>query len=283
MYGEAGCFPEVCVVLHGSTVVNGRGVTMKVWISICVTLAILSGGSAQLGAAEANRPEVLAELWFLSVRRVVVQPDVTVLMSGQVRVRLDDGQQLEGQISAQQLAELRLELLDTCGLGTLDSQQLASEIQWTAQQHGLSAVIPNADQTVIRVRDAAGQLREVRCHAVGLLVNRFPSVAGLQGMYRAETRLQNLRSVLQVGGAEAAAGIAQYASASLQAQNPEATPLGVHELAMVRRFPDGTRYIQFCRQPDGADRVSGSPLIVAVTEVPGGEPQVSVFGGSSLR
>lgn len=259
-----------------------RNVTMKV--QHCVLLACLLA-LISVGASAGNEPaasEVVAELWFLSPRFAVTQPEVAVLANGLMRVHQEQGQVIEGQLSAAELTALHQELLVTCGLGSLDSRQLAAEIQVTAQQHQLTASIPNADETVIRVRDTAGRLREIRCPAVGLLAGRFPSVAGLQGLNRAQLRLQNLRSILQVGGSDAAAGIAEYASESLKEHNPAARPLTVDELAMVRRFPDGTRYIQFCRH-EIVEGASAAPLIVAVTEVPGGQPKVSVFGGTGIR
>lgn len=255
---------------------------MKVQYCVILTALLLHFPSGVSAANEPVAPEVVAELWFLSPRLAPTQPEVAILANGLMRVHLEQGQLIEGQLSAAELSALHQELLVTCGLATLDSRQLAAEIQVTAQQHQLSASIPNADETVIRIRDTAGRLREIRCPAVGLLATRFPSVSGLQGLNRAQLRLQNLRSILQVGGSDAAAGIAQYASESLKERDPAARPLTVEELAMVRRFPDGTRYIQFCRH-ESVEGTSASPLIVAVTEVPGGPPQVNVFGGTGIR
>ncbi|MCA9044907.1 MAG: hypothetical protein KDA69_11340 [Planctomycetaceae bacterium] len=234
-------------------------------------------------AADFGQGDVVAELWFLSPRTTATLPEVAVLKDGSVRVARPDGSQIRGQLTGEQVSELQRDLLLGCGLAGLNSQRLATEIHLTARQHGLSASIPNADETVIRVRDDDGTLHEVRCHAVGLLVNRFPAVSGLQSMYRAESRLQNLRSVLEVGGAESAANLARVASESLRQQDPMARPLTVDELAMVRFFPDGSRYIQFKRDVTPTGARSNVPLIVAVTEHPSGPPQVSVFGGAGLR
>ncbi|MEZ5941628.1 MAG: hypothetical protein R3C18_09565 [Planctomycetaceae bacterium] len=250
-------------------------------VALFVTLLCVCG--AVCPAADFGQGDVIAELWFLSPRTIASIPEVAVLKDGSVRVARPDGSQIRGHLTSEQVEELRRDLLAGCGLAGLNSQRLATEIHLTAQQHGLSASIPNADETVIRVRDEQGTLHEVRCHAVGLLVNRFPAVTGLQNMYRAESRLQNLRSILEVGGTDSAAKLARVASESLRQQDPMARPLTVDELAMVRFFPDGSRYIQFKRDISPTGARSSVPLIVAVTEYPSGPPQVSVFGGTGLR
>jgi hypothetical protein len=242
-------------------------------------LTVVAVGQSQLN--ERNPDQIFAELWFVSIQRPASQPVLRVFSDGRLRGVLEDGQVVEGRLSPQDFAHIRRELLVDCGLAELDSRRLAEELLVTSRREGLSAQIPNADETVIRIRSSSGELREVRCPAVALLTVRFPSIASLRGLFRAQTRLDNLRSVLQVGGDAEALRIAAYASASLQSQLPEASPLSVRELSMVRRFPDGSRYIQFCRQPESPGALE-SPLIVAVTEVPGDHPRVSVFGGTSV-
>ena len=250
---------------------------MKGIVAICLCLATWAS-PAELWAAGGPESEVVAELWFLSVRRSVTQPEIAVYADGMVRTVREDGSPLVGQISSAELAAVQEELLATCGLATLETPRLVEEIMVTSRRENLSAHIPNADETVIRIRDNAGELREVRCPAVPLLAVRFPGVAGLQGLYKAQLRLENIRTIQQVGGDRVAQQLAQYATSSLQTEQPGAAPLTIRELAMVRRFPDGTRYIQFCRQQESAGaRVA--PLIVGVTEVPGDNPRVSVFGG----
>ena len=225
----------------------------------------------------------VVEMWFVSAEMPPAQPELAVYSNGAVRVHVGSGQYLDGVLSQQQVQDLQRELLVDCQLQVLSSPAISAEIQEASDVTGLTWMIPRADDTVIRVRQADGRFHEVRCHAVGLLASRFPSAQGLQNVHRAQQRLQNVRAVLQVGGNEAAEGLAQYATRSVRQQSPGLPELTPGDLAMVRSFPDGTRYIQFCRPMSDGTAIEVSPLIVSVTEAPGEPPRVSVFGGAGLQ
>lgn len=251
-------------------------------ITIPVLLLFLAGSPAT--ASDPPRPAAdpnasVVELWYLGGDGQP-QPEVAVLGDGRVWCRCAHGPHW-GQMTPEELRELLNELLYSCDLARCHSQALMLQIQQESVRTGLTADVPGAADTFIRIR-TDGREYQVRCPAVGVLAPRFPEATSVQQVFRAQRRLENLRAVTMAGGGEAAARLAQLAQQSVASEHGQSIRVTPGDLAMVRFLPDGGRYCQFLITPS-MQNPHGSHII-SLFDTPGNAPRVTLLGdGPTFR
>lgn len=215
----------------------------------------------------------VVELWYLDDSSQP-QPEVAVLADGRVWFKSVDGPAWS-RIQRTELIRLVTDLLEGDGLKHCDSHQLKRALQQEAIRTGLTADVPGAASTFIRIR-TGDAVRQIQCPAVGVLATRFPEVQSVQQVLSAQRRLENLRAVAMVGGSQAAADLARIAQATLAEDYGVAVPVSAEDLAMVRKLPDGGKYCQFL--VGTSSKGSQSSRIISVFDIPGNAPRVSMLG-----
>ncbi|WP_437224393.1 hypothetical protein SH661x_003611 [Planctomicrobium sp. SH661] len=251
-------------------------------LQVLFSVALLGNVSVQ-GADAIALPEdpsvPVAELWYVQ-DGLLGPPEVAIFANGRVQVRVGQGS-LWGDLSREQLESLINCLLKRDHLSELNSAELENAIKAESIRTGLSSDIRGAADTIIRVRTAKAVYR-VDGHAVGLLCTRFPNIEGLQDLYAAQRRMENIRAVIMVGGAPAAERLAQVAQSKLLSESGERIAVGSENLSCVHSLTDGTLCCQFV--VPSQDSVDAPPRIISLFESPGEAPRVSVLpDGSTLR
>lgn len=252
----------------------------RILISLLTLVAAL--GSVQ--AAETSAQPIV-ELKFVRAdvatsRDTDVPAELQVFADGTVVARCPD-RTAQAKMPPEHVRALLRELLQDCRLNQIDSNKLRADVQAEGIRLGLSSQIAGAEDTLIQIRWQERSY-ELRCHATGLMASRFPEVAGLQSMLKAQERLGNIRALVLLGNGRQATALAERATESLVAQMPGAQPLTPRELSMVHVLPDGTRLVQFCRRADAAAQVESPLIIVSVMETPGEQVRVTVLSGESI-
>jgi YD repeat-containing protein len=235
-----------------------RSITQS-WIFPPVALALCAG----VCGAE---PTAVIELAYQDVGQ---EPRVSVVVydDGTIIDREGNGR---GACDPADLRSLIADVVNRQMLTTIQTASLTAEIQAESQRTGKSWRIDGAGTTILRFHQN-GTIHEVRCHAAGLLAERFPDIETLQRFHHVEGRLRNLQAVVRVGGAPEADRLAELA-------NRELNDLGEvtrKDLRMVRSSGDGLRYAQFqcdTKAEDGR-RIA---LVVAVFESPNAATRVTV-------
>ncbi len=175
-----------------------------------------------------------------------------------------------GSCDPEELRLLMADVVDRQKLTTIETAALSSAIQQESQRTGKSWRIDGAGTTIIRFHDG-DDVHEVRCHAAGLLAERFPDVAALQRLHHVEQRLRNVQAVVRVGGSAEADRLAELANRELDG----AGEVTRQDLRMVRSSSDGLRYAQFYCDAKAADGREIA-LVVAVFESPTAATRVTI-------
>jgi hypothetical protein len=226
-----------------------------------------------------NDPQfTVIELWYLE-DEPPREPELAILADGRVRARCATGP-VWSEMEPSALKQLIGELLHEHHLSRIDSRELADRIQQEAVRTGLTADIPGAADTFIRIRTATDQY-QIRCPAVGILATRFPEVESLQQVLSAQRRLENVRAVAQAGGPEAAAHLARLAQRSVSREHGVSVAVTPEQLAMVRPLPDGGRYCQFLLVE--SSRKDQAPRIISLFDRPGDVPRVTLLDEGPAR
>lgn len=218
------------------------------------------------------------ELWYIT-DSVPSHPDIVVLNDGRMQVMAPSGPE-RSQLEPEKYQQLMTGLLSEDGLAEVTGESLQHELRGAVLRTGLTAEIPGGGEIVIRI-DTGSEYREIRCHAVGVLANRFPELKCVKCVAAAQRRLENLRAIATVGGHEEANYIAELASQQVESSYSVRLPISVKDLSMVRALPDGSRFSQFVVTSNS----KGEEVVqmVSITETPGQRPQVSVIGGPIIR
>ncbi len=221
----------------------------------------------------------VVELWYVD-RGVLREPEVAIFASGRVRISVGNGA-LWGELDQEIIRNLVSSLLLKDGLKSLRTEAVQAELESESARTGLSCSIKEAGDTIIRVHTATGVYR-IDGHAVGLLATRFPNCQSVQRLYSAQSRLENIRAIIMVGGPDAALRLAKVAQLQIQTTHGETINVTPENLVNVRSLADGTRFCQFVVQDQSRPAVS--PRVISVFESPGEIPRVSVLpDGPSLR
>ncbi|HWL09296.1 MAG TPA: hypothetical protein VNQ76_12890 [Planctomicrobium sp.] len=221
----------------------------------------------------------VVELWYVD-RGELREPEVAVFANGRVRVNVGDGS-LWGELEPEQVQSLVSSLIQRDDFKSLRTEKIQADVEAESAKTGLSCVISNAGDTIIRVRTAT-DLYRIDGHAVGLLATRFPRCQSLQKLYSAQCRLENVRAVIMVGGPEAAERIAKLAQLQVQSHYGGSIEVNPGHLSMVRLLADGTRFCQFLVRT--ATDEPSSPRVITVFESPGEVPRISILPeGPTLR
>lgn len=227
--------------------------------------------AAPIALPEDGKVSVI-ELWYIDPGKIPEQPEVFVLADGSVWTR--SGQ--TDTLPPEKLRALVATLIQKDLIGCT-SQSLHEDIVAASQREQLSHHIPGAGDTVIRVRTTT-QYHEIRCHAAGLLVNRFPGARQLHGFYAAQQRLENLRAVTHLGGDVVASQLAGVAQEKLAAEYGVRVPVSSENLSVARSLPDGTRYCQFLVDSRRSER----PMVVSLFQSPGQPSRVTLMEQASV-
>jgi len=253
---------------------------MRYWtFLLCLgVLTRVAGADPEFSLPEDPTVPVV-ELWYVH-QGVLQAPEVAVFSNGRVQIRVGEGS-LWGELPRDQVLSLVQSLLATDRLARITTGEIDRAIAEESQRTRLSATIQGAGDTIIRIRTATAVYR-VDGHAVGLLSTRFPQVHSLRCLYSAQSRLENVRAVVMVGGIPAAERLAHLAQLQLQSELGEQIPVGQENLSCVHSLTDGTRCCQFLvPAPAGSE---ASPRIISLFESPGEAPRISVLPeGPSLR
>lgn len=211
--------------------------------------------------------------------RPAAPPSVAVSIHADGTVLVPDprgsSRPLRGRLSAADLQGLLNEVIETHGLFDCDTGTLAQSLQSAARQSGLAWRIPQADTTVIRVQ-REGRQHEVRCPAAELLEERFPGVEDLQRLCRVQRRLQNVRSVVLVGGPQEADRLAAMANQELRRRGVEGLEMTSSDLQQVLGSGDGFRLARFQRCGPRSPQEGETQWLVSIVETPDSPPRVSV-------
>ena len=225
-----------------------------------------------------NSTSPVVEMWYLN-GRTPSHAEVIILADGRMQIMSPEGPQ-RSKLSSTEVQELLKNLWHVDGLSTVNTKLIQQQIQQASEKTGLSSHIPNAGETVLRIRTAAG-VRELRCPAVGVLAVRYPNVRCLQAMAAAQRRLENVRAVATVGGSDEADYIANLAAKAVQDEYGVNLPVSSADLSMVRALPDGSRFCQFVVALEGQEPISMQ--MISLVETPGHHPRVSMIGGPTVR
>ena len=244
--------------------------------ALIIFFTLLAGVRAEDAASRNARP--VLELWYIG-ETTPSHPEIVVLNDRRMQIISPFGPE-RTQLEPENFRQLMNGLLKVDGLQDVTGDLLQHEIRGAAMQTGLTAEIPGAGDLVIRI-DTGNEYREIRCHAVGVLANRFPELKCVKAMAAAQRRLENLRAITTVGGHEEASSIAELAVRQVEDHYSVKLPISVSDLSMVRALPDGSRFSQFVV----TSKSQGQEVIqmVSITETPGQRPQVSMIGGPTIR
>ena len=225
---------------------------------------------------DARQP--VLELWYIEDGRVASAPEVAAFANGSVRVQVGEGE-LWGTVPEAMLEKLVRTLLESDRLASITTESLEQEIEREVTRTGLGALVPGAATMQIRIRTRNGSC-SVEAPAIGVLTTRFPEAKLLESVDTARNRIENLRSIVMVGGVEAAEALTTKAQRQLAAEHGANIPLTVQHLASVRTLTDGSRFSQFVI-PDGTASAGGRT--VCVFESPGEVPRVTLLQTGSDR
>lgn len=249
--------------------------------SIALSAAFIAASTALVAnepALPVDPDAAVIELWYLN-GQTPSHPEVIILSDGRMQVMSPEGP-LRATLPAQRLRELMTKLWHVDGLKSVAPESLQHSIQVAASRTGLTPNIEGAGETVLRIR-MAGEVRELRCPAVGILAVRFPDVPAVQSIAAAQRRLENVRAVASVGGHDEAVYLAEVATRAVQDEYGVDVPVSSADLSMVRSLPDGSRFCQFLVQPQDAEP---KPVqMISIVETPGHLPRVSIIGGPVTR
>ena len=229
-------------------------------------LFVLSLTAAAGTAAAGADPRPVLELAYQDAGQ---DPRVSVVVYDDGTIVDCEGER-RGSCDASELRALIAEVRDRHKVTTIETAGLTEAIQRESQRTGKSWRIDGAGTTIVRFHQD-GAVHEVRCHAAGLLAERFPDVEPLQQVHNVEQRLRNVQAVVRVGGATEADRLAELANQELNG----AGQVTRNDLQMVRVAGDGLRYAQFhCKttRTDGRE----TALVVAVFESPTAATRVTV-------
>jgi len=243
--------------------------TMAAMALVLNTVLVNHAEAARVSPKE----KAVIELWYLSPGIAPRQPEVAIYADGTVWA---NGGHVD-RIETDEAKVLITSLLSKDHLSQYTSEKVIASLQNASTETGLSWQIPGAGDTVIRIRTAQGN-RELRCHAVGLLANRFPNLEVIQDIARAQRRLENLKAITVIGGSDQAQQLANATCVAIDLEYGVKMSIDCGDLAMVRALPDGTHYCQFLVNQS----VEQSPHIVSVVRSPGQRPRVSMTSAGTL-
>ena len=207
------------------------------------------------------------------------RPVVEVWSSGEVRaIELRGTRQNPVEVPAvDRLASAECRELIECvrdewRLDQVTTESIEQSLRIASEARQLTAEIPNAAMTELTVI-RNGETVTIACPAVSILSTRFPEVEEVQQIARAQTRLLNIAAIALVGGQAQADRLASAATSQLRTTHPAST-VTRHDLRMVRRLADGSRFVQFA-----APAVTGhaETCLVSMTQSPQGATRVSVL------
>ncbi len=270
--------------MSGSLPPRGFGMTdrLRRFSAIFLVAVMVMAGGAVLRAdrtSEATGAEsLLVELCFESpsgVERVIRVDQRGVLSIPDLSLSSGPWRAV-AQLPEEHLIRLREEL-SSLALGSIDSEVLASRVELRCRETGVSEHVANAPISCLRVQTASG-VHELQCHALSLMAVRFPEEEPLQRLNAAQQRMLNLLAVVQVGGPEAAQGLADRINRMLAREHPDLPPVRADELSMVRELSTGSRCFQFVQPLQQAQ----ARRLICLFEMVGAEPVLRVLEQPAL-
>ena len=255
-----------------------------VGMSLLTFASTVSAVEPKISAAVVQAPLRVASLSFISPDGTR-QPVVEIWSNGLVKATEVRGTRqnpvlatLSDRLSAVELKELHELLIGSCRLGTQTTEGIHESLQIASEQRQLTADIDGASATEIGIL-TGNRWHTVTCPAVSILTQRFPDVVEVQNVSSAQSMLQNIAAVALIGGGDAADLHAATATHKLREMHPEAGEITRRDLQLVRRLPNGNRFVQF--------HYVGSPgqndgCLVCVTQSPEGPTRVSLMDSPTV-
>ena len=204
-------------------------------------------------------------------------PAVQIRADGRVIVPASStgGRAQYGELTADELQDLLGEIMETQQFLKCDSDAIAAAIEQAGRQSRRDWRIQNAATSVIHVRLKDAE-HEVRCNAAELLHERFPDVDDLARLCDVQRRLQNVKAVVEVGGAEEAQRLADLATDELRQSAANGPDVASRDLLYVRDSGDGLRQVQFRIESTPESGGEAEVIMVSIFESPESPPRVSV-------
>lgn len=204
--------------------------------------------------------------------RLKNDPTMSILADGTVLIPANyQGQKaFEGKLTEAQLQKLLGYLVGTCQLIPWDADAVRKKMA----RGGPRPIIADAATAHLYLH-VNGKEENIASPIVG--ISAGPNeVAELRRLNDARARLEQVRSIVQLGGEENLKGWLQKANKQLLAQHPQAAPLTSDDLQSGAERVDGSYYISFNRRVEGKP---GNPPVITnvfINQPANGEPKVSV-------
>jgi hypothetical protein len=204
-------------------------------------------------------------------------PAVQVRADGRVIVPAGagGGRALYGKLTAEELQQLLREIVETQQFLQCDSDVIATAVERAGRRSGRDWRIQNAATTVIRLQLEDTE-HKVRGNAAELLLERFPEVDDLARLCAVQRRLQNVRAVVEAGGAEEAQRLAELATDELRQGSVTGPEVTSRDLLHVRDSGDGLRQVQFRLESTPEDGGAAEIIMISIFESPEAPPRISV-------
>lgn len=252
---------------------------MAAWLLPSVCAVIASGQDAEtVVALPVDQQTIVLELTFEEPENATVAERVTIRADGKISLTGGplQGNPVAGSLNAEDLESLLQEVVHTARILECETAAIAAAVEREGRRTSRDWRIRNAATTVIRV-----QLKdiehEVRCPAAELLVERFPGIDQLERLCAVQRRLQNVKAVAQVGGADEAERLAKIAAAEWSGDSGAMQQVTSRELLHVRDAGDGLRQVQFrIDPPPSEDGSAGESVVITIFETPKSLPRVSI-------
>lgn len=248
-----------------------------VWLCTCAVIAAAQDAEAVL-ALPADPQTIVMELAFEEPENAGVAERVTIRADGEIALTGGtlQSKSVTGRLTAEDLQSLLQEVVHTSRILDCETEAIAAAVEREGRRSGRDWRIRNAATTVIRIRLKDVE-HEIRCPAAELLVERFPGIDQLERLCTVQRRLQNVRAVTEVGGAEEAERLAKIAAAEWSSDSGMAQQVSSRELLHVRDAGDGLRQVQFRIDPPPAEDGSiGESVVITIFETPKTLPRVSI-------
>jgi len=208
------------------------------------------------------------------------KPTMSILADGTVILpkKFAHAKAYKGKLTAEELQDLLHFIIGTNEFFKYDAAEIKRTIDAEKQR------ITAAGGAIMRLADAATVV--VRVHADGRTneASYYPSgideskIKPMRQFAAIRKRLQQVSSIVQLGGSEKVAKWLQLANAKLHAQFPDVKPLEAKDLQSGAERADGSIFVHFTRIPIGADGkpIAGRVTSVTINQRPGQEPKVTV-------
>lgn len=176
------------------------------------------------------------------MKRINDAPTLSIYADGRVEMPqiYEHGRAYSGRISKTEVNALLDLIINQHSFYSFDRESAAKAL--AALPGPVNALPGHLATTVIRINTQYGS-KTVRYYGLG----NGPVVAETEGLLAIRSRLEQVMSVMKLGGTAAAARWLDMANRELQASDPQVEPLQLTDLRSAAVHRDGSAHVRFAR------------------------------------